>query len=115
MVQAFQILGIVHVGVAALIIAGYALSLSASRPHPLLIWSARVQLLLGLVLVGIAEGGKVATLPHLWVAGKLVIALAIVACCEIAAARFRKGTPTPMLLHIAVTLTVVNVALAYSR
>jgi len=46
MVQAFQILGIVHIGVAALIVAGYVLTLSSSRMHPLMTWSARAQLLL---------------------------------------------------------------------
>lgn len=114
MVQTFQILGIVHIGVAALIVAGYVLSLSASRPSGLMVWSARAQLLLGLVLVGLAEGGKVMTLNNGWVAIKLLVALGVVACCEIAATRSRKGTPAPMLLHIALSLTVINILVAYT-
>ncbi|MCA0436072.1 MAG: hypothetical protein KDB39_19115 [Austwickia sp.] len=114
MVQAFQILGIVHIGVAALIVAGYVLTLSSSRMHPLMTWSARAQLLLGLALVGLAEGGDVMTLNHTWVALKLIVAVAVVACCEIANARARKGTPAPMFAHVALTLTLVNILLAYS-
>lgn len=113
MVQVFQILGIVHVAVAALIVAGYGLSLSASRPHPLMTWAARLQLVLGLVLVGVAEGGHVQTLPHLWVAAKLIIALGVVACCETANARFRKGATSLTLVHAALALTLINVLIAY--
>ncbi|QQS01372.1 MAG: hypothetical protein IPK37_02560 [Austwickia sp.] len=114
MVQAFQILGIVHIGVAALIVAGYVLTLSSSRMHPLMTWSARAQLLLGLILVGLAEGGHVMTLNHLWVGLKLLVALGVVACCEIASSRDRKGTPAPMFAHVALTLTLINILLAYS-
>lgn len=115
MVTAFQVLGIVHIGVAALIVAGYVLSLSASRPHPLMVWAARAQLLLGLALVGLAEGGDVMTLGHAWVAIKLLVALGVVACCEIAAAKHRKASPKPLFLHVALTLTLVNILVAYTR
>lgn len=111
---AFKVLGIVHIGVAALIVAGYVLSLSAQRIHPLMVWAARVQLLLGLVLVGLAEGGKVMTLDHGWVGAKLVVALGVVACCEIAAAKQRKGEAKPMLMHAALALTLVNIVVAYA-
>ena len=69
--------------------------------------------LLGLALVGIAEGGKVMTLNHAWVGAKLVVALGVVACCEIATARARKGMPVPKLMHVALTLTLINVLVAY--
>ncbi|MBW3084727.1 hypothetical protein KEM60_00916 [Austwickia sp. TVS 96-490-7B] len=114
MVSVFTTLGIVHVGVAALILAGYIMSLSTDRAHPLMTWAARIQLVLGLVLVGIAEGGKVMVLDHAWVGAKLVIALGVVACCEVAAAGQRKAAPKPMLLHLALALTLVNVLVAYA-
>lgn len=109
----FQALGIVHIGVAALIVAGYVLSLSTSRLHPLMVWAARAQLLLGLAMVGIAEGGKVLTLDHGWVGAKLLVALGVVGCCEMASVRQRRGRARSRLIHVALGLTSVNILVAY--
>ncbi|WP_116112602.1 hypothetical protein [Austwickia chelonae] len=114
MVLAFQILGIVHIAVAALIVGGYVLFLSSNQVHPLMVWAARMQLILGLAMVGLAEGGKVLRLDHGWVGVKLVVAIAVVACCEIAAAKHRRGTSKPVLVHVALGLTLVNVLVAYA-
>ncbi|MBK7721331.1 MAG: hypothetical protein IPI32_03625 [Austwickia sp.] len=108
----FMVLGILHwVGLAA-IVGGYFLSLQRQVIHPVMLWGARLQLLLGLALVGVAEMGKVASFGHAWVAVKLVIALAVVACCEIAAARTRKGAAAPMLIHAGFVLACVNFLIA---
>lgn len=105
---AFMVLGILHwVGFAA-IVAGYFLSLQRLVINPVMVWGARVQLLLGLALIGIAEMGDVASFGHAWVAVKLLVALAVVACCEIAATRARKGTNKPLFLHAGFLLACAN-------
>ncbi len=114
MVSLFQILGIVHIAVAALIVAGFVLSLMNKGVSSVMVWSARVQLLLGLALVGIAEMGDVLALNHMWVGVKLLVALGVVACTEIAARRSARGEAKPVLLYVAVALTLVNIVYAYA-
>ena len=62
----------------------------------------------------LAEGGDVMTLNNSWVAAKLLVAIGVVACCEISAARHRKGRPLPVLMHVALGLTVLNIVVAYA-
>lgn len=107
MATAIQILGWAHWGGLALIVIGYIMSLAQGVIHPVMVWGARLQLLLGLAIVAVMEmnGGG---LDHMWVGIKLVVALAIVALCEISAARARKGRNLPVLMHVAAGLTAVN-------
>ncbi|MEP7161127.1 MAG: hypothetical protein ABI746_08480 [Dermatophilaceae bacterium] len=116
MTALFEGLGIVHIAVAALIIAGFALSLMGKTVSPLMVWAARVQLLLGLALVGIAEGGNVMSLNHTWIAVKLLVAIGVVACTEMAARRAARDPERfrPVLLHVAAGLTLINILYAYT-
>lgn len=113
MALAYTLLTWLHWGGLAAIVAGYIFGFTGRGIHPLMVWGARVQLLVGLALVGTIEMGDLGTLNHVWVALKLVVALAIVGLCEAAAAKSRKGAPVPALVHAAAGLTVVNVLIAF--
>ncbi|KGN32888.1 membrane protein [Knoellia sinensis KCTC 19936] len=80
-------------------------------PTPALVWGARAQILTGLVLVGLAEAGD-GDVNHMKIGIKLLVALAVAACAEIAAARERRGEGNPNLVHAAGALAVVNALIA---
>ncbi len=108
----YMVLGLLHWAGFASILLGYFLSLQRLVISPVMVWGARVQLLLGLAMVALAEIGEVAKFGHMWVGLKLLIALAVVACCEIAASRARKGTNKPLFLHAGFVLACVNFLVA---
>lgn len=113
MVTVFKILVIAHTAVAAFMVAGYVMSLMAKSVHPLLVWSARLQLVLGLVVTGIAIGGDVEKLGHGWLGVKMLVALSVVGLAEVARVREAKGGNPMLLVHGAAALTLVNIAWAY--
>jgi hypothetical protein len=96
-------------GVAAII--GSAVFVARGSVTPALLWGARAQIFTGLVLVAIDEAGT-DPVNHTKVGVKLLIALAVAACAEIANARGRRGTPQPNLVHAAGALAVVNTLVA---
>jgi hypothetical protein len=97
-------------GMAAII--GSAVFVARDRATPALVWGARAQLLTGLILVGLAEMGD-DPVNHAKIGVKLVVAVAVAACAEIAAARARKGGgERPQLVAAAGWLAVLNVAVA---
>ena len=85
--------------------------LGAARGLTVLVWGARAQLLLGLILVGLVQANKE---PVSWakLGTKIVVALAVVACAEIANARTRKGQGQPALTNAAFGLMLLNVCVA---
>lgn len=96
----------------ASIVSGWVANyLGAARGLELLVWGARVQLILGLILVALAELNR-EDLSYAKVGVKLVVALAVVACAEIANAKSRKGESQSGLLNAALALTVLNVCVA---
>ena len=100
----------IHIlGVAAIV--GSALFVARGRVTPALLWGARGQLLVGLVLVGIDEAGD-DPVNHAKIGVKLVVALAVVACAEIAGAGERKNVPRPQLVLSAGLLGLLNTAVA---
>lgn len=107
MTTALAVLGWAHWGGLALILIGYIMSLAQGVIHPVMVWGARLQLLIGLAMVGVLEMSG-ANLNHMWVGIKLVVALAVVALCEISASRAKKGRNLPVLMHVAAALAVVN-------
>lgn len=108
----YDVLSWSHIGIALAILGGYVLSVQADRVHPVMVWAARLQLLVGLALVGIAESQDW-SVNHAKIGVKLVVSLAVVACLEIAASRSRKGaTGTMNLVHAALALGLVNAAVA---
>ncbi len=77
------------------------------------VWGARLQLLTGLALVGLLEALD-KDVDHAKVGMKLAIALAVVACAEMASARSRRAdAQSPArLIDAAGALAVVNTAIA---
>jgi len=96
-------------GLAAII--GSAVFVARGVPTPALVWGARAQILTGLILVGLGEAGD-DPVNHTKIGVKLLIALGVAACAEIAAARERKGQGNPQLVHAAGGLAVLNVLVA---
>jgi len=98
-------------GMASILGGWLALRLGAERGVLALVWGARAQVLIGLILVALNELNH-EDLNNAKIAVKLVVALAVVACAEIANARGRKGAPQPLLLHAAAALALLNVLIA---
>jgi hypothetical protein len=96
-------------GLAAIV--GSAVFVARGVPTPALVWGARAQILTGLLLVGLNEAGD-DPVNHTKVAVKLLIALAVAACAEIAAGRERRGQGNPNLVHAAGGLAVLNTLVA---
>ncbi|HMM93553.1 MAG: hypothetical protein IE926_16850 [Micrococcales bacterium] len=97
-------------GMAAIV--GSAVFVARGRATPALVWGARAQLVTGLVLVGIVESGD-EPVNHAKIGVKLVVAIAVAACAEIAAAKARKGEgERPQLVTVAGGLAVLNAAIA---
>ena len=96
-------------GLAAIV--GSAVFVARGVPTPALVWGARAQILTGLLLVGLGEAGD-DPVNHTKVGVKLLIALGVVACAEIAAARERRGQGNPNLVHAAGGLAVLNTLVA---
>ena len=101
---------LVHLlGMAAVI--GSAVFVARGRATQALVWGARVQLITGLLLVGLNEMND-ETLNHVKIAVKLIVAIAVAACAEIANAKAKKGEERPQLVTAAGILAVLNTAVA---
>jgi hypothetical protein len=96
-------------GMAAII--GSAVFVARGVATPALVWGARAQLVTGLVLVGLAEMGD-GDVNHAKVGVKLLVAIAVAACAEIAAAKAKKGGERPQLVTAAGALALLNTAIA---
>lgn len=108
----YKLLVVSHfLGLAALIGGWIATKFGSTVLSPI-VWGARVQLLTGILIVGVAEMARDVELNHTKIGVKLLVALVVVAAAEIAAARARKGTPKPTLVDAAGGLAVLNVLVA---
>ena len=96
-------------GMAAII--GSAVFVARGAVTPALVWGARAQLITGILLVGLVQAND-EEVDNAKIGVKLVVAVAVVACAEIAAAGERKGRPRPQLVHAAGALAVLNVLVA---
>ncbi len=97
-------------GMAAII--GSAVFVARGRATPALVWGARAQLLTGIVLVGLLEMGD-EPVNHVKIGVKLLVAIAVAACAEIAASKARKNEgERPQLVQAAGWLAVLNAAVA---
>ena len=109
------VIGIVVVlhllGMASIAAGWLANYLGAARGLDVLVWGARVQFLLGLVLVGLVQANK-EEVSWAKLGTKIVVALAVVGCAEIANARARKGQGQPALTNAAFGLMLLNVCVA---
>lgn len=98
------------VGMAA-IVGGWLVVRNEPRIVAPIVWGARAQIVTGLLLVGVAEAlDDPVNNPKVGV--KLVVALAVAACAEIANARQKRGEPNPTLVHAAGALALLNTAVA---
>lgn len=122
---------VLHLLGMAAILGGWFATRHEGRVHPAVLWGARAQILTGLVLVGLVEAAADPQDPpnHPKLGVKLVVALAVVACMEIANARQRRAgvgdqplsgggaatvatLPAVNLVRVGVALTLLNVLVA---
>jgi hypothetical protein len=97
-------------GMAAII--GSAVFVARGAVTPALLWGARAQLVTGIALVGLVQAND-EEVDNAKIGVKLLVAIAVVACAEIAAAAERKGRGArPQLVHAAGALAVLNVLVA---
>lgn len=96
-------------GMAAII--GSAVFVARGAVTPALVWGARAQLITGIALVGLAQAND-DEVDNTKIGVKLLVAIAVVACAEIAAAKERKGQARPQLVHAAGALALLNVVIA---
>ncbi len=113
----YQFVVVTHLLGMAALIGGYLVVVTRNggplAPNAVMVWGARLQILTGLILTGLAEAVWEGEVNHTKIGVKLIIALAVAACTEIAAARARKNTTvTPGLVHAAGALAIVNVLVA---
>ncbi len=103
------------IGLAA-ILAGWLVYRRSAIVDALSVWGARIQVLTGLVLVGIAEALATEARPvnHAKIGVKLVLALAVVVCYEMANAKQRKDPKADvrMLVTAGAGLAVLNILVA---
>ncbi len=115
---------VLHLLGMAAIVGPYLLVRAHGRIDPVMVWGARAQILTGLVLVAFAEMGERAP-NHLKIGVKLGIAVAVVACTEMAAVGQKKRVAAThgqvpddgfgsvgSLVDAAAWLTVLNVLVA---
>lgn len=127
---------VLHLLGMAAILGGWFATRHEGRVHPAMLWGARAQILTGLILVGLVEAAADPTDPpnHPKIAVKLVVALGVVACMEIANARQRRAgvgevplpggrsggsattavapVPAVTLVRVGAALTLLNVVIA---
>ena len=96
-------------GMAAII--GSALFVARGTVTPALVWGARAQLVTGIILVGLVQANDEEP-NNMKIGVKLLVAIAVVACAEIAAAKGRTGDERPQLVTAAGVLALVNVLVA---
>lgn len=112
MAATYTVLALAHWVGLALILIGYVLSITRSSISEVMVWGARLQLLLGLALVAIGEIGQLQDFNHAKIGTKLVLALAVVAFAEISRSKTLKGQGNMVFTHIAAGLAVANTIVA---
>jgi hypothetical protein len=88
-----------------------ATRLGAERGLPVLVWAARSQFVIGLILVGLNEAAH-EELNYAKIAVKALVGLTVVALAEIASLRAKRSLSTATLVTVAAGLTMVNAAVA---
>ncbi len=102
---------VLHLLGMAAIVGGWIAHRTGATTLPPIVWGARAQIVSGLVLVGLNEAAK-DPLNHVKVGVKLLVAIAVAACAEIAAGRAKRNQPNGQLLDAAGLLAILNVAIA---
>ena len=103
----------VHLLGMAAIVGGWLAVMATPTPIAPVVWGARAQIVTGLLLVGILQANEPDEINNTKIAVKLLIALAVAGCAEMAAAKHRRdGAPQPTRVPAAAGLTVLNVLVA---
>lgn len=100
-------------GMAALV-GGWLATLAQPQVTTLILWGARLQLLTGIVLVGLSEGvsSLEITPDHNKIGLKLLVALIVVAFAEISHAREKRGEGEIWMVNAVGYLAILNVIIA---
>ena len=106
-----NVLLVLHLlGMAAIV--GSAVFVARGAVTPALVWGARAQLVTGILLVGLLQADD-EPVNNAKVGVKLLVAVAVVACAEIAAGKERRGEGArPQLVNAAGALALLNVLVA---
>lgn len=110
----YDIVVICHLLGMAALVGGWFAILSSPKAGNLMVWGARIQLVSGIVLAGMAEAiSSLDESPdHNKIGLKLLVAIAVLAFIEIARAREKKGGREPGMVMAAGWLAVLNVVIA---
>lgn len=106
-----NIFTVLHMLGIVAILAGYLMERAGRKGLLLLVWGARVQLATGIPLVWLVDvAGR--DLTHMKLGIKLIVAVTVVGCGEMANAKAKEGDPRPALVTAAAGLTGLNILVA---
>src|SRR5699024_5797909 len=110
----YNIFVLIHLLGMAALVGGYLVALPNLRVNDVMLWGARIQLLSGVIVVGI--GGAVTALGKDYnmatIGIKSIISVIVVALVEIARAGQARDEAKPNLVHVAGILAIINVIIA---
>lgn len=114
MSAAYDLTLIVHLLGMAALVGGWFAGLPQPTVGRLMLWGARMQIVTGVVLVGLGEGVSSLDIdPDRNKVGlKLLIAVAVLAFAELSRSRDKRGVGEPWLTNTAGYLAVLNVVVA---
>ena len=113
----YHLVVVAHMLGLAALVGGYLVAATRRAeplvPNTVMVWGARIQLLTGVLLVGLAQGALDMDVNNTKIGVKLIVAIAVAALTEIAAGRARRGQPVPAgMVHGAGGLALLNVLVA---
>lgn len=110
----YNIFVLIHLLGMAALVGGYLVALPNLRVNDVMLWGARIQLLSGVIVMGIGEA--VSSLDKDYnmakIGIKLVISVVVVALVEIGRAGQSRDEAKPNLVHAAGVLAIINVVIA---
>ncbi|MBA3021478.1 hypothetical protein [Propionicimonas sp.] len=98
-------------GLSAILGGWLANRLGAEGGLSALVWGARAQFVIGLILVGLNEAAR-EELNYAKIAVKAAVGLTVVILAEIANLWVKRGRSASVLVNMVAGLTIVNVAVA---
>lgn len=108
MTTLYSALVVLHLLFMALLIGGYAVAATqGGTANVVMSWGARLQLLTGVALMGVAIAND-QEVDHMLLGIKLLVALVVVVLIEIGFAKQKRGEPRPAMIHAAGVLALVN-------
>lgn len=108
----YNIIVAAHVLGMAAVVGGYFAVVTTPTVSPVILWGARAQFVLGLVLVGVGEGVLDKEYDHVKIAVKLIVGLAVVALAEITNGKQKRAAGNPTMVHVIGALAVLNTLVA---